>query len=248
MLTFEGIVNTYRGDSVNDIQHCCISPQGNHLAVSTTSSVYIYDFYSCKKFKTLNLPLGVSIEAMYFRTEYLCCYLKSKKLFIYDSLDNYKEIIAFNPKAYIAEVSKDDELQSMTLNLAHQLFNYVSIHSIFFDPVLQIIVFSARGNIYFYNCLTNEIIINVDCDAITCFHYCDNLKTLFMGAESGEVICFPWPNKPSNLMNDFRKYKLHKSSIVSMLVSSDLKQLITLGEDDSLSICSLTCVRNLKRL
>lgn len=59
---------------------------------------------------------------------------------------------------------------------------------------------------------------------------------------------FPWPNKPSNLMSEHKKYKVHGSSIVSMLVSSDLKQLVTLAEDNSLCVSYLTYVKNLKRL
>lgn len=60
----------------------------------------------------------------------------------------------------------------MTVNLTFQLFNYINVNSVFYDPFLQIIIFSAKGSIYFYNCLLNSIMINVDCDAITCFHYC----------------------------------------------------------------------------
>lgn len=60
----------------------------------------------------------------------------------------------------------------MAVNLTYQLFNYISIHAIFYDPVFQVIIFSAKGAVYFYNCLTSEIIITVDADPITCFHYC----------------------------------------------------------------------------
>lgn len=49
-------------------------------------------------------------------------------------------------------------------------------------------------------------------------------------------------------MDNYTKHKLHKGSIVSMLVTSDLKELVTLGDDNSLSICSLIYVKNLKRL
>lgn len=62
-------------------------------------------------------------------------------------------MIAFNPKACISEV-RDEEVPSMAVNLTYQLFNYLSIHSIFYDPVFQVIIFSAKSTIYFYNCLT----------------------------------------------------------------------------------------------
>lgn len=107
MITFEGIINTYRGDSINDIQNCAISPRGNHLAISTNTLVIIYDFYSCSKLKTFSLPLGVCIENMEYREDYLCCYLKSKKLYVYDSNNNYKECLVFNPKAYVSDITKE---------------------------------------------------------------------------------------------------------------------------------------------
>jgi hypothetical protein len=154
MITFEGLVNTYRGDSINDIQNCAISTQGNHLAISNNSVVFIYDFYSCTKLRTFSLPLGVSIESIYYRSDFLCCCLKNKKLYIYNSIEKYKEMIAFNPKACISEVTRDEEVPSMAVNLTYQLFNYLSIHSIFYDPVFQVIIFSAKSTIYFYNCLT----------------------------------------------------------------------------------------------
>lgn len=178
----------------------------------------------------------------------MCCGLKNKKLYVFDSVNSYKEVIVFNPRSCIADISKDEELSNMAVNLTYQLFNFLAIHSIFYDPVLQIILFSAKGAIFFYNCLTSEILVSVEADPITCFHYSQNLKTLFMGNDNGEVMCFPWPNKPSNLMHEYKKYKLHGSAIVSMLVSSDLKELITLGEDNSLCVCSLTFVKNLKRM
>lgn len=102
MITFEGLTNTYRGDAINDIQNCAISNYGNHLAISNANTVFIYDFYSCTKLRSFNLPLGVAIESIFYRGDHLCCCLKNKKLYIYNSMQNYKEVLAFNPKAYIS--------------------------------------------------------------------------------------------------------------------------------------------------
>jgi hypothetical protein len=92
------------------------------------------------------------------------------------------------------------------------------------------------------------MLMSFEADPITCFHYCFNLKTLFMGTEKGEVMSFSWPNKPENLLVEHSKKKLHSGSIVSMLVSSDLKEFVTIGEDNSLCISHLIYLRNLKRL
>ena len=83
---------------------------------------------------------------------------------------------------------------------------------------------------------------------VTCFYYCINLKTLFLGTDKGEVMSFTWPNKPEHLARDHLKVQLHASSIVSMIVSSDLKELATIGEDSSLCVTHLVVVRNMKRL
>lgn len=64
IVTFEGFINTYRGDAIKDIQACSISYEGNHVAVSSTNIISIYDFYSCKKIKSIVLPLGVTIETL----------------------------------------------------------------------------------------------------------------------------------------------------------------------------------------
>jgi hypothetical protein len=44
---------------------------------------------------------------------------------------------------------------------------------------------------------------------ITAFHYCKQLKTLFLGTEDGELLSYSWPNKPANFVTDQRKFKLH---------------------------------------
>ena len=60
---------------------------------------------------------------------------------------------------------------------------------------------------------------------------------------------FNWPNKLSNMANKSqRKVKLHGKSIMSIRVSSDLKYLITVAEDNSMSVCFITLVQNMKRL
>jgi WD40 repeat protein len=100
-LTYEGIANTYRGDSINDIQGCAICPQGNQLAVASNSMIFIYDFYSCRRIKIFTLPLGVNIESMSFQSHFLSCHLKNKKLYVYDTMKEYKEIMAFNPRMHL---------------------------------------------------------------------------------------------------------------------------------------------------
>ena len=85
-------------------------------------------------------------------------------------------------------------------------------------------------------------------DNITCFHYCRYLKTLFLGTENGEILSFAWPNKPLNFAKNEKKLKLHGGNITSISVSSDLKYLITIADDNSLCICYLTFVQNLKRI
>jgi hypothetical protein len=61
VVTQEGFANSYRGDSVKDIQACAISPGGNHLAVSSPNCIFIYDFYSCSRIRTITLPFGIAI-------------------------------------------------------------------------------------------------------------------------------------------------------------------------------------------
>lgn len=60
-MTNEGLINTFKGDSNKDIQACAISQHGNNIAIALINSVMIYDFYSCKKMRTISLAFGVSI-------------------------------------------------------------------------------------------------------------------------------------------------------------------------------------------
>ena len=116
IITFEGLVNTYRGDSITDIQACAISVQGNHLAIGSASLITVYDFYSCNKIKIINLPIGTYIDSMEYMAFQLCCSFRSKKFYIYDSINSYKELIAFNPKTFISDQSSEEQ-SSIAYNL-----------------------------------------------------------------------------------------------------------------------------------
>lgn len=69
-----------------------------------------------------------------------------------------------------------------------------------------------------------------------------------MGTTKGEVISFVWPNKPTHLLLEHKKYKYHSRKVIDIKVSSDLKELITMGEDESLYISTITFIRNLKNM
>lgn len=64
VISFDGLVNTFLGDSLNDIQACAISTYGHHLAIVASNIIVIYDFYSCKKNKMITLPIGSLVESL----------------------------------------------------------------------------------------------------------------------------------------------------------------------------------------
>lgn len=101
--------------------------------------------------------------------------------------------------------------------------------------------------VYFFNCKTQAVHTVVEFQSLSYIYYNSNLSTLFLGTDNGEIICFSWPNKPVNLQNDQLKFKLHRGKIIDIKVSSDLRELITIGEDESFCKCSLFFVQNLKR-
>ena len=101
VISFDGLVNTFLGDSLNDIQACAISSLGHHLAIITNNLIIIYDFYSCKKNRVITLPIGSTVESLWYVEYTICCFLKNKKFYAFDSFDNYREIVAFNPKSFI---------------------------------------------------------------------------------------------------------------------------------------------------
>ena len=49
------------GDSVKDCQAIIYSKYGHHFAVGSTNNISIYNGYSCKKIKQINLSMGSSI-------------------------------------------------------------------------------------------------------------------------------------------------------------------------------------------
>ncbi len=42
---------------------------------------------------------------------------------------------------------------------------------------------------------------------------------------------FMWPNKPTNLLLEKKKFKYHSAKIIDIKVTEDLKDLITISED-----------------
>ena len=59
--------------------------------------------------------------------------------------------------------------------------------------------------------------------------YSKHLATLFMGTKFGELIAYPWPNKPSNILSDLPRFKFHSKKIINIKITSDFKYLITIG-------------------
>ena len=51
----------------------------------------------------LSLPFGLAIDALDFSGHTLVCHLRSKKVYLYDSLNEYRETFVFNPKAFISD-------------------------------------------------------------------------------------------------------------------------------------------------
>jgi len=64
VISFDGLVNTFLGDSLSDIQACALSNLGNDLAIVSSNLIVIYDFYSCKKTRVITLPIGSIVESL----------------------------------------------------------------------------------------------------------------------------------------------------------------------------------------
>ena len=85
--------------------------------------------------------------------------LRTKKKYIYDMANNYKEVIAFNPRNYLNDPVKEEDFMAAAVSSMFNLANSATtIHSVHFDSDLKIIMYSARNNLYFYNILTNDVI------------------------------------------------------------------------------------------
>lgn len=78
--------------------------------------------------------------------------------------------------------------------------------------------------------------------------YNKTLATLFMGTINGELIAFPWPNNPQNILTKVPRFKLHSGKVINIKTTSDLKYLITIGSDNSLYKLEITYILNLNRL
>jgi hypothetical protein len=112
-----------------------------------------------------------------------------------------------------------------------EIVTMVTFSPFYYCPLLNFFIYSYQNTVYFFNCTAGAVHASVELDALSCLHYCPNLATLFLGTANGELICFPWPNKPSNLLCEQRKFKLHAGRIVDIRVTSDLREIITIGED-----------------
>lgn len=160
VVTREGFVNSYRGDAVKDIQACAIAAEGNHLAVCSPNCIFIYDFYSCARLRSIALPFGVAIEGVEFRGHSLVCYLRNKKIYLFDSLNEYKESLVFNPKSVVGEATGKEEeglastLLAMTVS---EIVTLVTYSPVFYCPLLHFFIFSYRSTVYFYNCASQAI-------------------------------------------------------------------------------------------
>ena len=76
----------------------------------------------------------------------------------------------------------------------------IEINSLYYDIELNVIIFSSGKKIFFLNTLTNESLGSYDFEVVSNMEYNKHLATLFLGTVKGEIIAFPWPNKPSNIM------------------------------------------------
>lgn len=61
--------------------------------------------------------------------------------------------------------------------------------------------------------------------------YSQYLSTLFLGTEKGELIAFPWPNKPSNILDQLPRFKFHSQKIIEIKITPDYKYLMTISSD-----------------
>ncbi len=112
-----------------------------------------------------------------------------------------------------------------------EIVTMVTFSPFYYCPILNFFIYSYQNTVYFFNCTTNSVLASVELDGLSCIHYSPNLTTLFLGTGNGELICFTWPNKPSSLLCEQRKFKLHAGRIVDIHVTSDLREIITIGED-----------------
>lgn len=78
--------------------------------------------------------------------------------------------------------------------------------------------------------------------------YNKQIATLFIGTFTGELIAFPWPNKPSNIISTLPRFKFHSSKIIKIKITSNFKYLVTLGSDMSIYKANINYILNLKKL
>ena len=251
IITAEGLTNTFRGENIKDIQSCAISPFGDHIAIASSTTIYLYDFYSCRKIRTIALSFGNPIDSLDYSGPNLVCTLRNKKVYVFDTIHDYREKVAFNPKMSLERdmPRQSDQLRVSTI-ISYSISEAVTgaVNCTYYDPILNLVIYSCRNLVCFHNCLTNTPLFSTELAAVTSIHHCPNLQTLFMGTQEGEVITFNWPNRPSNLPAHHRRVKLHAGRIIDLKVTADLKELITIADDQSVSVNSITYVKNLKRM
>lgn len=85
----------------------------------------------------------------------------------------------------------------------------IDVNSLYYDLELNVVIFSSGKKIFFLNVLTNESLGSYEMESISCMEYNKHLGTLFLGTSSGELIAFPWPNKPSNILSELPRFKFH---------------------------------------
>lgn len=112
-----------------------------------------------------------------------------------------------------------------------EIVTMVTFSPLYYCPILNFFIYSYQSTIYFFNCTVGSVHSSVELDALSSIYYCQDLATLFLGTANGDLICFPWPNKPSSLVCEQRKFKLHAGRIVDIRVTSDLREIITVGDD-----------------
>lgn len=72
------------------------SPQGNHLAVATFSTVNIYDAYTCHRLYVLSQV--VPVKSLKYEGTGLHCLSKNKKFQLYEMSNGYGITLSFQPR------------------------------------------------------------------------------------------------------------------------------------------------------
>ena len=74
-----------------------------------------------------------------------------------------------------------------------------------------------------------------------------SISTLFLGTSTGKLICFPWPNKPVNIMSVLPTVQAHNTRVKKIRLSSDMFYLISISEE-SLYIHNFSLIKEMRRI